>query len=105
MTPVESFTLDEGTDAYGVNTRLIFQGDEVIKHQSYDMSAHIERATAIRNATEGERWGEMRHVLHLGPLEYAEISAIKDQSERLKRIRKMAREKPNLVTFSKYLKK
>lgn len=105
MTPHETVVVDEGYDAQGVHTRLIFQDDELIKHQSYDMTNILEEAKAIRNATAGERWGEFRHVMKLGPLEAAELFAIKDQRERLKRLRQMSREKPNLVTFDKYLKR
>ncbi len=105
MTPVESFTLDEGTDAYGVKTRLIYQGDEVVKHTSQDVEPFIEAAKVVRNATAGERWGEMRHVGYIPMHIYAELLAITDQQERKKKLREYLQANPAFVTFDKYLKR
>jgi hypothetical protein len=105
MTPVESFTLDEGTDAYGVNTRLIFQGDEVIKHTSQDVSGILEFAKAKRNHTAGEKWGEMRHVATIPMHIHAELLAITDQNERKKKLKEYIQANPAFATFDAYLKK
>lgn len=105
MTPVESFTLDEGTDQYGVNTRLIFQGDEVVKHTSQDVSGILEFTKAKRNATAGERWGEMRHVATIPMHVYAELLAIPDQNERKKKVKEYIQANPAFATFDAYLKR
>lgn len=105
MTPVESFTLDEGADQYGVRTRFIYQGDEVVKHTSQDAKPILEFAHAKRNATAGERWGEMRHVATIPMHVYAELLAITDQRERAKKLREFIQANPAFVTFDKYLKR
>lgn len=105
MTPVESFTLDEGTDQYGVRTRLIYQGDEVVKHTSQDVSGILEFAKAKRNHTAGERWGEMRHVATIPMHIYAELLAIPDQNERKKKVKEYIHANPGFATFDAYLKK
>ena len=105
MTPVESFTLDEGTDQYGVRTRFVYQGDEVVKHTSQDVQSILEFAQAKRNATAGERWGEMRHVGIIPMHVYAELLAITDQNERTKKLREYIQANPAFVTFDKYLKR
>lgn len=105
MTPVESFTLDEGTDQYGVHTRLIYQGDEVVKHTSQDVSGILEFTKAKRNHTAGERWGEMRHVGTIPMHIYAELLAIPDQNERKKKLKEYLVQNPAFVTFDAYLKR
>lgn len=105
MTPVESFTLDEGRDAYGVNTTLVYQGDEVVKQTSMDVEPILEFAKAKRNATAGERWGEMRHVATIPMHVYAELLAIPDQNERKRRVREYIQQNPGFSTFDKYLKR
>jgi hypothetical protein len=105
MTPVDSFTLDEGTDAYGVKTRLIFQGDEVVKHTSQDVSGILEFAKAKRNHTAGEKWGEMRHVGTIPMHIYAQLLAITNQDERKKALKQYLKANPAFVTFDAYLKK
>ena len=103
MTPVESFEIDEGTDQYGVHTRLIYQGDEVIKHTSQDCAPILEFAKEKRNATAGERWGEMRHV---GFIPMAELATMMRQDGRIdkKRCIEFLKKNPALATFSKVLK-
>lgn len=105
MTPSESFVLDEGTDQYGVHTRLIYQGDEVIKHTSQDCAQILEFAKEKRNATAGERWGEMRHVATIPMHIYADILQIQDQSERKKKVREYVQANPAFATFAAYLKR
>ena len=104
MTPIESFTLDEGIDQYGINTRLIYQGDEVIKHTSQDVSGILEFAKAKRNHTAGERWGDMRHVATIPMHIYAQLLSITNQDERKKKVKEYIQANPSFATFDAYLK-
>jgi len=101
----ENVTLDEGTDVQGVSTKLHFEGDQLIVQKSYDYAPIIEQCAAERNATAGERWGEMRKVGTIGPLEYAKLLSIKDPAERRKWIRNFFAQNTAFVSFDRYLKK
>ena len=63
----------------------------------------IEAAADARQATEGQRWGEMRHV---GFIPMAELGKMMRQDGSLdkKRTITFLKENPALVTFSKLLK-
>jgi hypothetical protein len=102
--PVESFILDEGINEYGIHTQVSFEGDRVIKKQSYDASAMLEACKAERIATDGQRWGEMRKVGTIPMAEYAKFLAIKDNQERKKMIQRFLQQNPHFCTFDKYLK-
>lgn len=104
MTPIESFKLNEGTDAYGVNTEFAFEGDRIVKKQSYDASPILEACAAERKATDGQRWGEMRKVGTLPMAVYARFMAITDNQERKKQVRRWLMENPAFITFEKYAK-
>lgn len=100
----ESFRLDEGYNRQGIHTELIFQGDEVVKKQTFDAQPFLEAAHAERVATSGHKWGEMRKVGTIPMAIYAKAIEIRDQQERQKFILKWLRENPALVTFEKFLK-
>lgn len=104
MTPIESFKMDEGTDAYGVNTQVIFEGDQIVKKQSYDASPLLEACRAERIATDGQRWGEMRKVGTIPMAVYARLMAITDNQERKKQLRSWLLANPKFITFEKYAK-
>lgn len=102
--PVESFKLDEGINEYGIHTQVSFEGDSVIKRQSYDANPILEACRAERIATEGQRWGEMRKVATIPMAEYAKLLTCKDNAERRKMIREFVQKNPHFCTFDKYLK-
>lgn len=104
MEPIESFKMDEGTDAYGVNTQVVFEGDQIVKKQSFDASPILEACKAERLATEGQRWGEMRKVATLPMAVYARFIAIKDIKDRRKAIKQWLIDNPAFITFDKYAK-
>lgn len=101
----ESFRLNEGYDRHGTHTEFIFEGDQVVRKQTFDAEPFLEAAHAERVATAGERWGEMRKVGTIPMAVYAHAMTIKDQEERRKYILKWLRENPAMVSFEKFLKK
>lgn len=100
----ESFKLDEGFNRQGIHTELIFQGDEVVKKQTYDASPFLEAAQAERIATAGQRWGEMRKVGTVPMAVYSQAMTIRDQAERQKYLLNWLKANPYMVTFDKFLK-
>lgn len=100
-----STTVDEGVDAYGTRTQLHFQGDSLIVQKSFDGKGLADQCKAINKATEGERWGEMRHVGTLPMAVYGKALAIKDNRERMTFIRNWLSENPDFITFNRYMKK
>ena len=103
-TPFESFELDEGTDAYGVHTSVVFEGDQAIKRQSYDAQPIIEQCKAERIQTEGHRWGEMRKVGTIPMAEYQLLLKEKDVKKRQALCLQFLKARPALVSFDKFLK-
>lgn len=101
----ESFKLDEGFNRQGIHTELIFQGDEVIKNQTYDAQPFLEAARAERAATAGQRWGEMRKVGTIPPLVHAQALTIRDQKERSAYLLNWLKSNPLMVSFDKFLLK
>ena len=92
----------------GVTTTLHFQGDQLVVQREYDAKPWIEAAKAARAATAGERWGDGRTVGHLPPAEYGRFLLETrgwSQEEKRKWIRAFFQQKPDLVTFEKYLLK
>ncbi len=104
MSPIESFVLDEGTDAYGTQTRVKFESDQIVKVQTFDAEPIVEACKAERNATAGERWGEMRKVGSIPMAVYTQALAIADQKERHKYLRTWLKTNTAFVTFDRYLR-
>lgn len=100
----ENVSIDEGINEVGVRTVLSFEGDQLIVKKSWDGQALAEQCKAERLATSGQKWGEMRKVASLGPIEYAKFCAIKDNRERIKAIRAYLAENSAFITFDRYLK-
>jgi len=44
--PIESFTVNEGYDAYGVHKAVTFEGDQVVTKLTYDAEPLLEAAKA-----------------------------------------------------------
>lgn len=101
----ESFKLDEGYNRHGIHTELIFQGDEVVKKQTFDAQPFLEAAHAERQATAGQRWGEMRKVGTVPMAVYAKSLEIQDQRERQEYLLGWLKANPAMVTFDKFLLK
>lgn len=69
----------------------------------YDAQPFLETAQAMRSATSGERWGEVRHI---GFIPMAELGKMMRQDGGFDRNRviQYLKDKPKLCTFEKLLK-
>lgn len=103
--PIESFTLDEGYDAYGVHTAVTFEGDQAVKKLTFDAEPMLQQAAAERAATSGERWGDGRKV---GTIPMPVLNMIyqnyKGREERERQILGWLRMNQAFVSFDKFLK-
>lgn len=104
QTPFESFTVDEGVDAYGIRKQVIFEGDQAVTRLTYDAQPMLEAAHAERIATAGERWGEMRKVGTMPMAVYAEMIKLPSATERQVFALGWLKANPRMVTFDKFLK-
>jgi hypothetical protein len=104
---VGSFTIDEGVDAFGTRTQIIFDGDQVVKKQTYDATPLIKEAEIARIITSGDKWGEGLGT-RVGTIPMAELDIIKQKykstEERGSACIRWLRDNPKLVTFDKFLK-
>jgi hypothetical protein len=77
-------------------------GKTVIQ-KTYDAKPFLDVAAEARAATEGQQWGEMRHV---GTIPMAELATMMRQDGTIdkKRCMQFLKNNPALVTFSKVLK-
>jgi hypothetical protein len=76
---------------------------KVVIEKQYDVEPFLQTAAEIRAETEGERWGEMRHV---GFIPMAELATMMRQDGTIdqKRCIEFLKKNPAFVTFSKVLK-
>lgn len=98
-------TVFKDYDAQTGITSLVHEtetGKTVIEKQ-YDASPFLETADAMRKATEGQQWGEMRHV---GFIPMAELATMMRQDGRIdhKRLHIWLKRNPAMVTFDRFLK-
>jgi hypothetical protein len=103
--PIESFTLNEGYDAYGAHTSVTFEGDQAVKKITYDAEPLLKEAAAERIATAGERWGDGRKVGTIPMPVYNQIlQTYQGREERERAILSWLRLNTAFVTFDKFLK-
>lgn len=71
--------------------------------KQYDAQPFIDAAAEQRAVTDGEKWGEMRHV---GYIPMAELATMMRQDGTIDRKRciEFLKKNPALVTFNKFLK-
>jgi hypothetical protein len=100
----ENCVVDEGLDAYGYRTQVRFEGSSVITQQTYDAQPLLDSAKAMREATDGKRWGDGQHVGVLPMHEAIRILKIRGHKERQAAIRVFFRENPLLCGNAKYLR-
>lgn len=81
----------------------IQDADRVVIEKKYDATPFLNAAAEMRAQTEGERWGEMRHV---GFIPMAELSKMMRQDGTIdqKRCMEWLKNNPAMATFSKVLK-
>ena len=87
----------------GITTTVHDLDGRTVIQKTYDAKPFIETAAAIRADTDGEKWGEMRHV---GFIPMAELGKMMRQDGGFDRDRLVAwlKANPKLATFSKVLK-
>ena len=89
----------------GITTTVHFIEDanRVAIQKTYDAEPFVKAAADMRARTEGERWGEMRHI---GFIPMAELSKMLRQDGTIdkKRVTEFLKKNPAFATFSKVLK-
>lgn len=87
----------------GITTSVHYLDGKTVIQKEYDAQPLLEAAADMRAATEGQRWGEMRHV---GFIPMAELGKMMRQDGGFDRDRVIAwlKANPKLATFSKVLK-
>lgn len=87
----------------GIVTNVHETETKTVIEKQYDAAPFVETAAQMRAETEGERWGEMRHV---GFIPMAELATMMRQDGRIdkKRCIEFLKKNPALATFSKVLK-
>jgi hypothetical protein len=89
----------------GITTTVHYVEDanKVAIQKTYDAEPFVKAAAEMRATTEGERWGEMRHI---GFIPMAELATMMRQDGTVdkKRVTEFLKKNPALATFSKALK-
>lgn len=87
----------------GITSRVHELDGKTVIAKEYDAQPFVDAAAEMRAATEGQRWGEMRHV---GFIPMAELATMMRQDGTIDRKRCLAflKKNPALATFSKVLK-
>lgn len=99
----EIFSLSEFDRQTGIKTTVNSVEGAVQIVKTYDAEPFLREAEAARQMTEGERWGEMRHVGYIPAAELAKFYR-QDGGFDSKRCIAWLRQNPAFVTFSKVLK-
>lgn len=87
----------------GIKSRVHKTETKVVIEKSYNAEPFKEAAKAMRAETDGQKWGELRHV---GFVPMAELGTMLRQDGRLDQKRMLAwiKANPALCTFEKLLK-
>lgn len=98
-----SIIYTEADPQTGIVTKVHKNDDKWTIQKEYDAEPFLEAAAAARASTDGDRWGEMRHVGFIPP---AVLSTFYRQDGGFDRSRCVAwlKANPAMVTFSKVLK-
>lgn len=87
----------------GIKSRVHKTETKVAIEKTYDAQPFLDAAKAMRAETDGQKWGEMRHV---GFVPMAELATMLRQDGRFdkKRALEWIKANPKLCTFEKLLK-
>jgi len=98
-----SIVFQEQDAQTGIQTKVYQDEQRTVIAKSYDAEPFLQTAAEMRAQTQGERWGEMRHV---GFIPMAELSKMMRQDGTIdrKRCLEFLKQNPAFVTFSKVLK-
>ena len=95
--------INEGYNPWGIHKTIILEGDQAVTKLTYDAAPMLEAAKAERNATAGERWGEMRKVGSI-PMSVVSRFMRQDGGFDTKRCLDWLKQNPAFVTFDRVLK-
>lgn len=98
-----TFKLIEHDAQLGITTTVHRTETKAVIEKSYDAEPMLKLAADMRQGTQGETWGDVRHV---GFIPMAELATMMRQDGGFDRSRVMAwlKKNPALVTFDKALK-
>lgn len=100
---MSNFVITDVDPITGIVTKVHRTENKVAIQKTYDAEPFLTAAAEARAMTEGDRWGEMRHV---GYIPMAELSQFFRQDGGFDKTRCIAwlKQNPAFVTFSKVLK-
>lgn len=100
---VSTFTIKDHDAVTGITTTVQSVDGRIRIGKAYDAEPFLEHAAAARFATDGEKWGDMRHI---GSIPMAEMAKFyrQDGGFDRKRCLEWIRANPAFCTFSKALK-
>ena len=106
MESIGSFKIDEGVDAFGTRTEIIFDGEQVVNKRSFDAAPLLKEAAEARAVTAGDRWKEgLGTRVGTVPMAiYQDAMRIQGTEERNKYLLNWIRQNPHFCTFDKFLK-
>lgn len=107
MESIGSFKIDEGTDAFGTKTEIIFDGEQVVNKRSFDAAPLLKEAAEARAVTASDRWKEgLGTRVGTVPMAiYQDALRISNVEERNKYLLNWIRQNPHFCTFDKFLRK
>lgn len=89
----------------GITTTVHYLEDagKTVIQKAYDAQPLVDACAEVRATTEGERWGDMRHI---GTIPMAELATMMRQDGTIdkKRCMEFLRKNPAFVTFNKALR-
>jgi len=103
---IGTFKIDEGVDAFGTRTEIIFDGEQVVNKRSFDAAPLLKEAAEARAVTAGDRWKEgLGTRVGTVPMAiYQDALRIQNVEERNKYLLNWIRQNPHFCTFDKFLK-
>jgi hypothetical protein len=101
----ENASVDEGVNPNGVRTVLHFEGDTLTVQRQFDAEPHLQHARQMREAQDGQRWGDGKYIGHIPPAFYAKLLTIRGREEREKAVQQWLRDNPAFVGFGRFLRK
>ena len=98
-----SIVFQEQDAQTGIQTKVYQDEQRTVIAKSYDAKPFLQTAAEMRAQTQGERWGEMRHV---GFIPMAELATMLRQDGTIDQKRAIAflKKNPAFATFDKVLK-
>ena len=97
----ETWDLGEGP---GGRSLVHFEGDEVITEKRFDAEPLLDHAAAMRSATAGQRWGNLRNVGTIPAAIWGQMMRDGRAFDQ-KAVARWLQENPHFVTFDPFLRR